>query len=139
MSQSSVNRLSVTRNFVEKHGEVEQVYRKLSKQSLSDETVLVHDLSPKSKVTPQQLHPEHTPEKIAPKVPTIDVEDEISEIKVGTELEWNFLWHSLIENCSNIQNWILKEIAMLMETKINELTELLLMKYFDTDILHFQL
>jgi len=82
LSQSSVNRLSVTRNFVEKHGEVEQVYRKLSKQSLSDETVLVHDLSPKSKVTPQKPQPEHTPEKIAPKVPTIDVEDEISEIKI---------------------------------------------------------
>ena len=84
MSQSSVNRLSVTRNFVEKHGEVEQVYRKLSKQSLSGETALVHDLSPKSTVTPQHSNSEHTQEKIAPKVPTIDVEEEISEIKVGT-------------------------------------------------------
>ena len=80
LSQSSVKRLSVTRNFVEKYGQVEEVYGETSKSAPSDEPIEHHDLHPQIKV---QFHGSETQETVAPKSPGPETEEEeISECKV---------------------------------------------------------
>ena len=67
------------RNFAEKHGQEEEIYRKTSSSSISEEPIVKNDLHPQITV---QSHVGRPQAMVAPRSSDPDIEEEISECKV---------------------------------------------------------
>ena len=102
LSQSGQNRLSVTKNFVEKHGQADEIYHRAKKTNSPLQKQTKVDCGRQNEADPEHVG-QSSPagrnietraliSQRRPNQPQCEIEDEISECKVNFSFWYNFAY-----------------------------------------------